>query len=172
MKVKFTKLAALLLAGVALLASGCTDYEKDIQEANARIDQLNGNIADANQQISALQSAISSLQSTHSTDVAALNKAISDLESSLTALINAKADKAELDQAIARIKAIEDADFQAQIDALMAKDQEIEKTIADLKVLFADEIAKLDTRLKAAEAAIKEINEVTIPAMQEQIKAL
>ena len=165
MKVKFTKLAALLLAGAALFATGCTDYEVDIQK-NADA------IASANQQISALQTALNSLQSTHSTDVAALNKAISDLETSLKALIDKKADKEALEAAVARIKAIEDADFQAQIDALTAKDQEIEKTIADLKVLFADEIAKLDTRLKAAEAAIKEINEVTIPAIKEQIKAL
>ncbi len=73
MKVKFTKLAALLLAGAALFATGCTDYEVDIQK-NADA------IAAANAQISALQSAITSLQSTHSTDVAALNKAISDLQ--------------------------------------------------------------------------------------------
>ena len=35
MKVKFTKLAALLLAGVALFATGCTDYEVDIQKATS-----------------------------------------------------------------------------------------------------------------------------------------
>ena len=165
MKVKFTKLAALLLAGAALFATGCTDYEVDIQK-NADA------IASANQQISALQTALSQLESLHGADVSKLEKAISDLETSLKALIDKKADKDALDAAVARIKAIEDADFQAQINALVAKDQEIEKTIADLKVLFADEIAKLDTRLKAAEAAIKEINEVTIPAINDQIKAL
>ena len=88
MKVKFTKLAALLLAGAALFATGCTDYEVDIQK-NADA------IASANQQISALQTALNSLQSTHSADVAALNKAISDLETSLKALIDKKADKEE-----------------------------------------------------------------------------
>ena len=165
MKVKFTKLAALLLAGAALFATGCTDYEVDIQK-NADA------IASAHQQISAMQTALSQLQTDHSADVAKLQKTISDLETSLKALIDKKADKEALEAAVARIKAIEDADFQAQIDALTAKDQEIEKTIADLKVLFADEIAKLDTRLKAAEAAIKEINEVTIPAINDQIAAL
>ena len=36
MKVKFTKLAALLLAGVALFATGCTDYEVDIQKVDKK----------------------------------------------------------------------------------------------------------------------------------------
>ena len=171
MKVKFTKLAALLLAGAALFATGCTDYEVDIQK-NADA------IASANQQISALQTALNSLQSTHSADVAALNKAISDLETSLKALIDKKADKEALEAAIARIKAIEDADFQAQIDALKQKvdkcatKEELEKAVADLTVYINDEIAKLDTRLTTAEAAIKTINEVTIPAINEQIDAL
>ena len=40
MKVKFTKLAALLLAGVALLAAGCTDYEVDIQKVDKKVDEL------------------------------------------------------------------------------------------------------------------------------------
>lgn len=171
MKVKFTKLAALLLAGAALFATGCTDYEVDIQK-NADA------IAAANAQISALQTAITTLQGTHSTDVAALNKAISDLETSLKGLIDKKADKDALEAAIARIKAIEDADFQKQIDALtaevakMATKAELEKAVDDLTKLINAEIAKLDTRVKAAEAAIKKINEETIPAMQEQIKKL
>ena len=171
MKVKFTKLAALLLAGAALFATGCTDYEVDIQK-NADA------IAAANAQISALQTAITTLQGTHSTDVAALNKAISDLESSLKTLIDKKADKAALDDAIARLKAIEDADFQKQIDALkadvakMATKAELEKAVEDLTKLINEEITKLDTRVKAAEAAIKKINEETIPAMQDQIKKL
>ena len=48
MKVKFTKLAALLLAGAALFATGCTDYEVDIQKnadaiAYCRTDSTAGN---------------------------------------------------------------------------------------------------------------------------------
>ena len=173
MKVKFTKLAALLLAGVALFATGCTDYEVDIQKNAAAI-------ADANAQIAALQATIATLETAanHQADVDKLNKAISDLESSLKSLINTKADKAALDAAIERIKAIEDAKFQEQIDALkadvakMATKAELEKAVADLTTLINGEIAKLEARVAATEAAIKKINEETIPGINKQIEAL
>ena len=173
MKVKFTKLAALLLAGVALFATGCTDYEVDIQKNAAAI-------ADANAQIAALQATIATLETAanHQADVDKLNKAITDLESSLKSLIDKKADKAALDAAIERIKAIEDADFQKQIDALkadvakMATKAELEKAVADLTTLINGEIAKLEARVAATEAAIKKINEETIPGINTQIEAL
>ena len=71
MKVKFTKLAALLLAGVALFATGCTDYEVDIQR-NADA------IANANSQIAALQATIATLETAanHQADVDKLNKVL------------------------------------------------------------------------------------------------
>ena len=173
MKVKFTKLAALLLAGVALFATGCNDYEVDIQKNAAAI-------ADANAQIAALQATIATLETAanHQADVDKLNKAITDLESSLKSLIDKKADKAALDAAIERIKAIEDAKFQEQIDALkadvakMATKAELEKAVADLTTLINGEIAKLEARVAATEAAIKKINEETIPGINTQIEAL
>ena len=173
MKVKFTKLAALLLAGVALFATGCTDYEVDIQR-NADA------IADAKAQIAALQATIATLETAanHQADVDKLNKAITDLESSLKSLIDKKADKAALDAAIERIKAIEDAKFQEQIDALkadiakMATKAELEKAVADLTTLINAEISKLEDRVAATEAAIKKINEETIPGINQQIEAL
>ncbi len=173
MKVKFTKLAALLLAGVALFATGCTDYEVDIQKNAAAI-------ADANAQIAALQATIATLETAanHQADVDKLNKAITDLESSLKSLIDKKADKAALDAAIERIKAIEDAKFQEQIDALkadiakMATKAELEKAVADLTTLINAEISKLEARIAATEAAIKKINEETIPGINQQIEAL
>ena len=173
MKVKFTKLAALLLAGVALFATGCTDYEVDIQR-NADA------IANANSQIAALQATIATLETAanHQADVDKLNKAITDLESSLKSLIDKKADQAALDAAINRIKAIEDADFQKQIDDLkadiakMATKAELEKAVADLTKLINDEISKLEARVAATEAAIKKINEETIPGINQQIEAL
>ena len=200
MKVKFTKLAALLLAGVALLASGCTDYEKDIQEANAKIDQLNGNIADANQQIAALQQALNSLKDAHTADVSKLNKAISDLEAALRgeianleAALDKKLDKTtfeaakeeikkSIDGVSDRVKALEDANFQAQIDGLKKKvedldaekasKEDLQKAVADLTALISGEVAKLNEKIAANEAAIKKINEETIPAINAQIEDL
>ena len=193
MKVKLNKLAALLLGGVALLAAGCTDYEVDIQK-NADA------IASANDQIKALQTALDQLKSDHAADIATLNTTIDGLKSDLNkavadlnAAIDKKLDKTtfeaakkQIEDAItsltARVKAIEDADFQKQIDALNTKVQkldaekaskeELQKAVTDLTALINGEVAKLDTRLKAAEAAIKTINEETIPAINQQIKDL
>ena len=67
MKVKFTKLAALLLAGVALFATGCTDYEVDIQKVDKKVDNLttevNGKIASLEQQIAGINATIATLES-------------------------------------------------------------------------------------------------------------
>ena len=193
MKVKFTKLAALLLAGAALFATGCNDYEVDIQK-NADA------IASANQQISALQTTLSALQSTHAADVATLNKAISDLQTALntavadlTAAIDKKLDKttfeaakAELEAAIQgvkdRVKALEDADFQGQLDALSAKVQkldeekasktELAQAVTELTALINGEVAKLDARLQEVEAYQAKLKDEIIPGINAQITAL
>ena len=191
MKVKFTKLAALLLSGAALLAAGCTDYEVDIQK-NADA------IASANDQIKALQSTIATLETAaqHQADVDKLNKAISDLETALngkiadlTTEVGKKLDKTEfetakkqltdaLDALSQRVKALEDADFQAQINALSDKvdkcatKEELQKAVTDLTTYVDGEIAKLKETVDANAKAIKKINEETIPAINEEIKAI
>ncbi|MBR4524673.1 MAG: hypothetical protein IKP15_03890, partial [Bacteroidales bacterium] len=66
MKVKFTKLAALLLAGVALLAAGCTDYEVDIQKVDKKVDELAvKTAADLNAQVDALKAMINTLETNY-----------------------------------------------------------------------------------------------------------
>lgn len=191
MKVKFTKLAALLLAGVALFATGCTDYEVDIQR-NADA------IASVKDQIAALQATIATLETAadHKADVDKLNKAITDLQSELngkiaelTTEVGKKLDKSEfetakkqlsdaIDAVAARVKAIEDANFQKQLDdlkadvATKATKAELEKAVEDLTKLINGEIAKLDTRITNLEAAVKKINEETIPAINTQISNL
>ena len=98
MKVKFTKLAALLLAGVALFATGCIDYEVDIQKVDKKVDELaSGRVASLENQLAALQATLTSDYETianHNKDVEAINKTITDLETALRALIDTKADKA------------------------------------------------------------------------------
>ena len=191
MKVKFTKLAALLLAGVALFATGCNDYEVDIQR-NADA------IASVKDQIAALQATIATLETAadHKADVDKLNKAITDLQSELngkiadlTTEVGKKLDKSEfetakkqlsdaIDAVAARVKAIEDANFQKQLDdlkadvATKATKAELEKAVEDLTKLVNGEIAKLDTRITNLEAAVKKINEETIPAINTQISNL
>ena len=191
MKVKFTKLAALLLAGVALFATGCNDYEVDIQR-NADA------IASVKDQIAALQATIATLETAadHKADVDKLNKAITDLQSELngkiaelTTEVGKKLDKSEfetakkqlsdaIDAVAARVKAIEDANFQKQLDdlkadvATKATKAELEKAVEDLTKLVNGEIARLEGRIENLEAAVKKINEETIPAINTQISNL
>ena len=116
MKVKFTKLAALLLAGAALFATGCTDYEVDIQNANKRIDELtSGKVATLEQQVAALQATVATLETAadHDADIATLRSEMAAMKtaletdyqtkianavSDLTAKINQKLDKATYDE--------------------------------------------------------------------------
>ena len=286
MKVKFTKLAALLLAGVALFATGCTDYEVDIQKVDKKVDNLttevNNKIASLEQQIAGINATIATLETkaAHDADIQTLRnemasmkttiendynskintavenltKKINDAVSQLTGEIDdletqmntelAKkldvavynADKEALAQTIAginqaitdvndalnaakdRIKALEDADYQGQIDAAKdriqaledahfqdqidaAKDRitklenllagdwkgktvkqtidalqeaidDVAQSVADLESTVNGKINALDERLTKAEAAIKKINEETIPALQGQINTI
>ena len=286
MKVKFTKLAALLLAGVALFATGCTDYEVDIQKVDKKVDNLtsevNNKIASLEQQIAGINATIATLETkaAHDADIQTLRnemasmkttiendyngkintavenltKKINDAVSQLTGeiddletLMNTElakkldvavynADKEALAQTIAginqaitdvndalnaakdRIKALEDADYQGQIDAAKdriqaledahfqdqidaAKDRittlenllagdwkgktvkqtidalqeaidDVAQSVTDLETTVNGKINALDERLTKAEAAIKKINEETIPALQGQINTI
>ena len=40
MKIRFSKVATLFLAGAAVLAAGCTDYQSDINDIYVKIDEL------------------------------------------------------------------------------------------------------------------------------------
>ena len=162
MKVKFTKLAALLLAGAALFATGCTDYEVDIQKVDKKVDDLTtGKVATLENQVQQLQTTLATLEAKHDADIAALRTTISELETAL---------KEDLNAAKQRIAALEAADeaFKTQIAG-------IENTLqghAQAIELINGEIAQLKGRLDAAEAAIKNINEVLIPGLQAQIDNL
>ena len=162
MKVKFTKLAALLLAGAALLASGCTDYEVDIQEANKRIDQLDQNlktnVAELNSQVDALKSMISALRADHDADIAAVrnematlkttlendyNTKIQDAVNTLNAAIDKKLDKTTFEAAKQQIEEAL-ASANAKIQALEQQDEAFKAQIADLT-------AQVNARLTALE---------------------
>ena len=156
MKVKFTKLAALLLAGVALFATGCNDYEVDIQKNAAAI-------ADANAQIAALQATIATLETAanHQADIDKLNQTISGLKSAL---------EGDIKKANEEIQKLKDADegFKTQIADLVKNKADK----AEVEKLIKDEIARLEGRIKTIEDAIKTINEETIPGINKQIEAL
>ena len=152
MKVKFTKLAALLLAGVALFATGCTDYEVDIQKVDKKVDNLttevNGKIASLEQQIAGINATIATLETAadHAKDIKTLRDEMAAMKTALendfngklnqaVADLNAAIDK-KLDKTVfeAAKKEIEDALKSAndKIQALELQDQAFKDQIADL----------------------------------------
>ncbi|MBQ6762255.1 MAG: hypothetical protein IJP49_05840 [Bacteroidales bacterium] len=179
MKVKFTKLAALLLAGAALLAAGCTDYEVDIQNVDKKVDALAAKtVADLEAQADALRAMINTLDNDLTNDISKIEDDVEALQGALDDL------NSDFNKAIERIKALEDADenFQKAVEELGKKydklaEEKADKTALDavkneLEALINSEIAKLDDRMKDAEAAIKEMKETTIPAINKQIEDL
>ena len=163
MKVKFTKLAALLLAGAALFATGCTDYEVDIQKVDKKVDNLtadvNGKISSIEQQIAGINATIATLetQAKHDEDIQKLNKTITDLETALkadyekkikdavdnlTAAINKKVDQTEFDAAKqALTEALNTAN--GKIQALEKADQDFQKQIETLTQQFTAALAAI-----------------------------
>ena len=156
MKVKFTKLAALLLAGVALFATGCTDYEVDIQR-NADA------IANANSQIAALQASIATLETAanHKADIDKLNQTIDALKTAL------EGDIQKANQEIQKLKEADEG-FKTQI-ADLVKNKADKSYVDDL---INQEITRLEGRIKTIEDAVKKIQEETIPGINTQIEAL
>ena len=199
MKFKFTKLAALLLAGAALLASGCTDYEVDIQKANQRIDQLN---TELNNQVDALKNLLQTTYETianHDADVQKLEKADRDLKDLIDALDSKKLDKSEYQKLVdaiaaakAKLAALDYAneDFVNQVaDLLVKMDAAIKANAHDINEITKEgglldqylaqakaytdaEIKVLEKRVKKNEDDIKELNDVIIPAIKDRLDAL
>ena len=190
MKVKFTKLAALLLAGVALFATGCTDYEVDIQKVDKKVDNLttevNGKIASLEQQIAGINATIATLETAanHKADIDKLNKTISDLETALRAALDTKVDKSEftakMTEISGKIADLEAADegFKKQIADLtteLAKkvDQtEFDKAVVDITAAINGEISRAKAAEEALQSAIDEIKNTTIPALEKRVEAL
>ena len=180
MKVKFTKLAALLLAGAALFVAGCTDYEVDIQNVDKKVDELAAKTAaDLNSQVNALNAAIDQLSSKHDADLKKVTDDLATLQGLHSALRqDFDANVASVNEAIKGLQAA-DATFTQQIADLSTKYQTLADTKADktelaqakidLLAAIADEEARAKAKEAEIEAAVKRINEVTIPALQAQI---
>ena len=115
MKIRFSKVATLFLAGAALLAAGCTDYQSDINDIYVKIDELASkeSVATLQNQVVVLSNALDALKSDHSKDIAALQGSIDALKSA-------------------------DAQFTSQIAALDGKIGDNAKDIASLKTALAN----------------------------------
>ena len=187
MKVKFTKLAALLLAGVALFATGCTDYEVDIQKVDKKVDNLttevNGKIASLEQQIAGINATIATLETKadHDKDIAALNNTISTLEAALRAALDTKVDKdvynAKMTEIAGQISNLEAADelFKGQIADIVTElakkvnQSDFDKAVVDFTTAINGEINRAKAAEQKLQEAIDKINNETIPALQAQV---
>jgi len=168
MKVKFTKLAALLLAGAALLAAGCTDYEVDIQNVDKKVDQLSANtdksVADLNTLINAQKTALDEYKTTVKTELDALKKADKDNYDALKKLNDDLSDA--LDQAKKDFTAAigeTNGNVQALSDAFNAYKAATDKAIGDLQT----GLGALETK---HDADLKKLNEETLPALKKEIE--
>ena len=187
MKVKFTKLAALLLAGVALFATGCTDYEVDIQKVDKKVDNLttevNGKIASLEQQIAGINATIATLETKadHDKDIAALNNTISTLEAALRAALDTKVDKdvynAKMTEIAGQISNLEAADelFKGQIADIVTElakkvnQSDFDQAVVDFTTAINGEINRAKAAEQKLQEAIDKINNETIPALQAQV---
>ena len=161
MKVKFTKLAALLLAGVALLAAGCTDYEVDIQKVDKKVDELaQKTAADLDAQVNALKAMISAVEQNYKDADAALKQ---QLEAQIADLNNLKLDKSTFDaykaETAQTLKLMKDA--QKEIQDNYATKKELEDAMAEISAKFDDYVLKstFDEFVKTA-ATKKELEDL------------
>lgn len=142
MKVKFTKLAALLLAGVALLAAGCTDYEVDIQKVDKKVDELEQKTAaNLDAQVNALKAMISAVEQNYKDADAALKQ---QLEAQIADLNNLKLDKSTFDaykaETAQTLKLMNDA--LKEIQDNYATKKELEDAMAEISAKFDDYVLK------------------------------
>ena len=162
MKFKFTKLAALLLAGAALLAAGCTDYEVDIQKVDKKVDELAvKTAADLNAQVDALKAMINTLEANYKAADQALKteieQKINAINTQISDLQNTKLDKSTFEtyktETAQTIQLLNDA-----IDAIKANyatKVELQEAVAGVEAKLNDYVLKTTFNEFVAIAATK-----------------
>ena len=174
MKSIFTRLSTLILAGAVALV-GCTDFSADLQELNGRVEDLETTSA-TKTQVAELAAAIEALKNQITTqyatkvEVAAVVEAMDQFKAAyeqakkdLEAAIDKKADKTELEAAVANLNEVLEAaktQFQAAIEALQTEDAALNEALAEVK-------ASVEGLLAAVEALQGDVE-----ALQEALEAL
>ena len=160
MKIRFSKVATLFLAGAAVLAAGCTDYQSDINDIYVKIDELASkeSVATLQNQVVVLSSALEKLQGDHSKDIADLNKSISALQAAdaqftnqIAALVGKIGDNAKNIAALQSALANTDKTVDALAAAFSAYKTEVSNALKDLSAKDAELAGKIET----AEAALR-----------------
>lgn len=156
MKMYFSKLAKVLLAGVVFVAVGCTDYKEDIENLDAKIENdvvagmiepLKADLEKAVADLEAAQAALKSeLTTKHDADVKTLKDADAALDGKIAA---ANQSILDLQAALAAEKAALEAEIDALETALAAAKKEAADADAALEAKLVKEINDLETELLA-----------------------
>ena len=152
MKSIFTKLSVLLACGVFAMV-GCTDFSEDIQGVDGKVDVTNSEVAQLKDAVEDLDKKLSEQYATKE-EVEELASTISDLQDALAAAekelqdaIDAKADKAVVEEAIKNAT-----------EAIAGLQTALDQVVTDNAAL-QDAVAKLTERVTAAETALAEAQE-------------
>ena len=175
MKMKFSNVVKLFLAGACFVAVGCNDYGQDIENLNNRIDAIEAGTIDplkadlegTKANLAAAQKAIQDHATQHAADVAALQAADAALDaavkkaandaakalSDLSAEMKSKDDKLAADlQTLSSTLASQIAAVDAKADKNAA---DIAKAVNDAAKALADAKAELEAANTALENAYK-----------------
>ena len=157
------KYIAALFGAIALVASGCADYDKDIENLNKRIDEIENNrIKSIDQQIENINASLPKLEQADKnlkdmiTDLEGtavdLRKSISDNEKSIAAV------KSDLESAVKELQASDKKNKEELIDAISAAKGEV---LANLEAAKTEVGGKLNaingtiSDLKAKDAELE-----------------
>lgn len=182
MKKTLRLVAVFALMGATLAYTGCTDYSKDFDDINNRIEALeSGKLKSVEEQVAGLKSTVASLEDAKSKAEAAIaelqkNSAtaadLKALEAKLDAAVKDAASKAAVEDLKSQLEKIEaDLAKYAKVETLNAEVEKLNKAIADAKALSEKEFATVNDKIKAitdwqVEAVAK------LGALEGQIKTL
>ena len=186
MKIKFSNVVKLFLAGACFVAVGCSDYGQDISNLNDRVNALETNkITPLETDLAAvkadLAAAKTNLQTKINENTAAINgltEALATAKNSINATIEGiNANIAALDKEIADLKS-QDAKFAADItdlktaiENLKAKDAAFEEHVKAYEVfvqLVETKLAALEGEVEALKAKDEELSSL-IAAIDERV---
>ena len=194
MKSIFTRLSTLILAGTVALV-GCTDFSADLKELNGRFEDLvatsatKAQVAELAATVEALQEQIVNQYATKE-EVAAVVATMEQFKAAydaakeeLEAAIEKKADKTELEAAVANLNEVLEAaktQFQAAIEALQSEDAAINEALAKVKTsvesllaaveALQGDVVALQEALAALEGTVDTL-EGTVEALEGQLEA-
>lgn len=160
MKKTLRLVAVFALMGATLAYTGCTDYSKDFDDINNRIEALeSGKLKSVEEQVAGLKSTVASLEDAKSKAEAAIaelqkNSAtaadLKALEAKLDAAVKDAASKAAVEDLKSQLAKIEaDLAKYAKVETLNAEVEKLNKAIADAKALSEKEFATVNDKIKA-----------------------